>query len=293
MKGILLRRTRVGRENVNKIIDKMETDVTLFQSRKGNITPSVSGTTENDQIIRWGCTSYLHTGIKFNKTKSIKNASNKLKARKLMESADIPIPKTYSLNELTYNENIIDKLPLIGRPKKHFGGRKFFYCESIVDVRNSIRKGAEYFTEFYPKSREFRVHVAHGKVLICSEKFVDDINTKVWNLRQNDDGEFQAIRWSEIPTNIAELGINAVKVLNLDFGAVDIISEPLEEGYKPAVVLEVNTAPKLGEYGSERYAEYFDWLFRVEGKREHKEVEDYSYWRHFVWSHEALKGSDE
>lgn len=285
MNGILMK--RLSRRNVEGIIDNMNMEVVAYKSKNGKVKPEPFEIADDSKIIRWGCTSYLPDSITYNSRESIKKASDKLLTRKILKENNINIPVTYDLEDILHKEY---QLPLIARPKYHYGGKNFYFCETESQLRQAIYKGTEYFTEFYRKTREFRVHVCSGKVLICSEKFVDDINKVIWNLRVNDDGEFKAIKWSNIPVRIAKLGIDTVNALGLDFGAVDIISDPIDDNLPSEVVLEVNTAPKLGEYACERYAKYFDWLLYSEGKREIQEVcYDDGYWRGFVWSNGDLE----
>lgn len=277
-RGILAK--RVSRENVGNVIDEMGKDIELYKSNNGKITPYINN--ELDVTIRWGCTSSISSNIMYNKRTAIKKASNKLRARKIFRENEINIPKTWE------NPNNCE-FPLIARPKYHWGGKNFYYCEDKQDLYAAIREGAEYFSEFYPKTREFRVHISHGKVLICCEKFVEDKDKLIWNLRKNKDSEWQALRWSNIDPSIAKLAIQSIKALGLDYGAVDILAEPKDNRSPNAVVIEVNTAPRLGDYSSSRYAEYFDWLLHLDERKEWVDA-DYNHgWRGFVWSHEDLE----
>lgn len=275
-KGILMK--RISRKNLKNITDEMNINVNKYKSKNGDIYPFAE---ELDVLIRWGCTSYLSSKITYNNRNAIRNASNKLKARKILKENNIDIPKTW-----TNIDNC--EFPLIARPKYHYGAKNFYYCENLYELKRAVAKGAEYFSEFYPKTREFRIHACHGKILICCEKFVEDKSRKAWNLRKGG-GEWKALRWSNIPSNIAKLSIDAVQALGLDYGAVDILAEPNKDGYKDAVVCEVNTAPRLGEYSASRYAEYFDWLLKSDEKKEHVSAEYDIGWRGYVWSHEDLE----
>lgn len=256
-------RYKHSRHSIKGIVEQLD-NVDLFKSINSNLFPAPIK--EYDKLIRWGCIGSLplpSDAIQYNKPKAISAASNKLKARRTMAENSVPIPKTWGYDELP-------KFPCVGRPLRHFGGRKFFYCENEYDLKHAKRNGAEYFSEYYPKTKEYRVHVASGKVLIMAEKITPEkVNNKPWNL--NSRGvceEFSTLRWGNYPKEICGIATEATKALGLDFGAVDIMADPLEEDLPPAVVLEVNTAPKLGEYGQERYAEYFKWLFAHDEKVE-------------------------
>jgi hypothetical protein len=74
----------------------------------------------------------------------------------------------------------------------------------------------------------------------------------------------------------------------MDFGAVDIMADPLNSSLPKAVVCEVNTSPRLEGYTAERYAEYFDWLVKQNETR-HVDIPDGTEPRHYVWKHRELK----
>jgi len=287
MRNVILSRN-ISRKNVRGIMEQMEQNLFLIRSKKGRILNNVSYTPEI--VIRWGCTTTFNSNIEYNNAEAISKASNKPLARKIFKKNNIPIPATYTIEDLKYT---IPDIPLIGRKKRHWGGKNLYFCETDLDIINAITKGAVYFSEFYQKTKEYRVHVAHGKCLIVYEKTASDENEIAWNLQVDDENTFKAIRWSEINPEIAKLGIDSINILGLDYGAVDILAEPSNEHEHKAVVSEVNTAPKLKEYGATRYAEYFDWLLNKEEKREHIQT-TYDNWKGYVWTRNELKeGSDE
>jgi len=93
---------------------------------------------------------------------------------------------------------------------------------------------------------EYRVHVFKDKILQIQKKrqMTDEELTErglILNpaIKNHDNGWLFIINGFEIPEGLKEIAIKAVKKLNLDFGAVDIIYN-----FYPKV-LEVNTAPGL------------------------------------------------
>lgn len=274
-------RYKHSRNSIQNIVSKLN-NVNLFKSINNNLSPVPR--TNYDKLIRWGCIASFPlsaTSIHYNKPKSIINASNKLKARKLMQQNNVPIPDTWGKYDLP-------DFPCIGRPLRHFGGRKFFYCQNKNDWEYAKRNGAGYFSEYYPKTKEYRVHVASGKVLIMAEKLTPEHTSKQpWNLsKKGVCDEFNTLRWSGYPKEICEIATNAVGSLGLDFGAVDIMAEPKNSHSHSAVVLEVNTAPKLGPYGQDRYTEYFKWLF---AHNEYVEPFEAETQRDYWFTHEQLE----
>jgi len=279
MNGVI--RYKHSKDTIRGIIENLKTPVEIFKSVNGHKT---NRHYFYDTLVRWGCVASIDCEIEYNPAEAISNSSDKLKARRIMEQNNVAIPKTYGLAEIP------EDYPVIGRPRKHYGGNHFYFCEDFYDYVEARQNGAEYFTEFYPKTTEYRVHVAHSKVIILAEKVVDENgdNQNPWNLNENGDcKEFNTLRWGEYPHHITTLGIRAVRALGLDYGAVDILADPAYGNYPQAVVLEVNTSPLLGEYGQSRYAEYFDWLLKFPYKVSHFDInnnrhsfthEDFSYY---------------
>ena len=121
------------------------------------------------------------------------------------------------------------------------------------------------------------MHIASGKALIVAEKVVEEDKQDkiVWNLGNEGVCEdFDTLRWSEYSDveEIIKVASLATYSVGLDYGAVDIVAYPKErrEELPPVAVLEVNSAPRLEEYGISRYAEYFKWLFLHNDKAEFK-----------------------
>ena len=242
-------------------------------------------------VIRLGTYgSYVPTGEKeYNMREGIKLASNKLQARKTFIDNFIPSPKTYSKNDLRGLDYTTLNYPLILRDIKHHGGKNVKVINNYGELDNSMYETNEkvYYSEFYPKTKEYRVHVASGKAIIVAEKVVEEEkqDNVVWNL--GDEGvceEFNTLRWSEYREiePIIKTASLACKSLGLDYGAVDIVAYPndRQDELPPVAVLEVNTAPRLEEYGISRYVQYFTILLksneRVEFKSPH-ELERFSF----------------
>ena len=222
------------------------------------------------------------TDFEYNIKEGIKKCSNKLKARQIFMKNKIPTPPVYSLAEIKgmiFNddyEGINDILPLVARKERHHGGRGFKLLEDVNEVSTAIREGLDfdigYFSEFYPKQEEYRVHIASGKAIIVARKEVpeEQQSQPVWNLNDNGVCEgFNTLRWSDYRQieDIIKSASLAVNILGLDFGAVDVVARPESGAFAPAGVLEVNSAPRLEEYGIKRYSQYFKWLFLHETKK--------------------------
>ena len=112
---------------------------------KPSIVPS------EETVIRWGNTAGNFED-EINPRKAIVLTSDKYAFLRLLEENSLPIPHIGS-----------DRFPCIGRTRHHERGRGFWYCQNYLDVAHAKRKGAEYFLEFYPKTKEYRVHIGFRK----------------------------------------------------------------------------------------------------------------------------------
>lgn len=176
----------------------------------------------NSIVFRWGWYGEIDTDkstIVYNKAEAIKLSNSKGQCRKFLESKGIDVPKTYLLDEideLLANDAL--QYPIIARPEHHGQGMFLYKCENSAEIRQAIRKGATYFSEFYPKTEEYGVHIGHGKILAVVKKpEPDDRNQVAWNRAQNDK-PFEVIPFSEYKNYICKLALRAGKELSLDYG---------------------------------------------------------------------------
>lgn len=113
---------------------------------------------------------------------------------------------------------------------------------------------APLYTRYVFKEKEFRVHVVHGQVIDTQRKIKDPEREVVsWKVRSHENG-FIYVREKIMPDPVRdELAALVTNVLNLDFGAVDIIQDKKGLYY----VLEVNTAPGITGQTVLSYAKAF------------------------------------
>ena len=234
---------------------KSNTAIALGEQLGVPVVKELPENQEIKRIVRWGSTKHF-AGRQLNTAKGVSNASDKQLCRKLLRDAGLPVP----------DETETD-FPLVGRPAKHSGGRHFYYCKSLVGLRRAKRRGAVYFSKYYPKQNEYRVHVGSGKVLFMSIK-EGDKTKKIWNAHKNG-FTFRHMgrsEWldNEHLRNMARASKKALKVLGLDYGAVDILADADRIGkYRPFLICEVNTAPHLSDLALSKYVEYFKAKLRL------------------------------
>lgn len=134
----------------------------------------------------------------------------------------------------------------------------------VLKRRNEPLTAAPLYTQYVPKTDEYRIHVMEGTVIDMQRKArnMDVPNDQVnWRVRNHANG-FVFVRQNvNPPTQVIHEAVAAVNALELHFGAVDII---WNQHRNAAYVLEVNTACGLEGTTLERYAAAFRAVLRGE-----------------------------
>lgn len=126
---------------------------------------------------------------------------------------------------------------MLGRKFKHARGRDIV----LVSQHSQGIKGSNFFTELIHKEREFRLWVFRNRVLGVYMKQLrypkrdkGPLKNLVWNWKHG----YAFVFCRNAPEALNQVAVDAIRALDLDFGAVDIVEQ--DEKYS---VLEVNTAP--------------------------------------------------
>lgn len=124
----------------------------------------------------------------------------------------------------------------LGRRFKHTKGK-----DIVVYNRYPVHTDSDFVTGYIPQKAEYRVWTFRGTCLgVYQKELTYPWKAKkrpgiAWNWRRGYAFKF----FKEAPEELKQLGIGAVRALDLDFGAVDVL-QAKDGGY---YVLEVNTAP--------------------------------------------------
>ena len=162
---------------------------------------------------------------------------DKLTAMDVMRDAGVQVPRTRLLCNGPGEQWIV-------RQFQHAQGRDILTADDV------------FLVEYIPKRREVRLDMyRHGDNYLAFRLHVKqprDPREVVWN-RANCEWHTYGRRdirsqlRSDIPLNTAKFALQA---LGYDFGAVDLV----QDGDNVWYVLEVNSAPRLGEVGVRQYA---------------------------------------
>lgn len=207
-------------------------------------------------LIRWGSQApYLPPSAALsstrivNKADALAKASDKYLSLQLLRDAGVRVPNfSEDPEELQY--------PFLGRRRQHARGTDVVLVLQKGDI---LRRSRDYYVQYIPTTREFRLHVVGGKVIRTQGKFLDRPELAVPWIRNYATGyRFRAPR-RQLNGSRVEAAVNAVRALGLDFGAVDLLigNDGLE------YVLEVNTAPSCSPLTARQYVTEFQRLLNL------------------------------
>lgn len=243
----------------------------------------------NSIVVRWGTREEIETDsstVVYNQSKAIAIATDKKLSRQTFIDNNVSTPVLVTPENFSHSY-----LPIIARPLVHSKGKNFVVLNNFREFERHYNQNNEgwYYSQFINKEREFRIHCAHSKVLAVMEKSNPNNGNIAWNRAQNDTEPFEYVSWTQVDEQglkcVLEEAIKATAAVGLDMSGVDVM---LCGG--TAYVLEVNTAPTLNTspYVAERWGKYFDWLFRVETRREHFNIEGLKKGSSLIWKNFQL-----
>lgn len=222
----------------------------------------------NRIMIRWGSTYKtvkIPGSVTYNSRISTMRANNKSFARKLLADAGVNVPRAVT----PHNQDI--RYPVIARPQFHSLGENFVVIKHHRGFIGHYARYAPlnwYYSEYVDKVREFRVNVAHGKILSILEVPKGNY-TYNWNRTQTD---ILPVLLEPEQWNLAVIkeSMKAVNALRLDFAGVDVMVD--QEGIP--YIIELNPKPGMSStvYTQDRFAAYFDWLAASNTRRPHFHV---------------------
>lgn len=172
---------------------------------------------------------------------------NKLAVSLMLNEAGISIPRIFLKGEDIPD----DAFPLLARRKYHSQGRDIIYIHNRESLENDLEDFMyDFLVEYVPKKSEYRVHVLGDRVFVSVKFNKEGDGDPIIRSHKN--------KWKQIEYNgefrdeLIELGKRVMKVLQYDFGAIDIIRKG-----STLYVLEVNSAPGLEPRKLQLYADYF------------------------------------
>lgn len=216
-----------------------------------------------DVIINWGRSERRFNGEYINKPENAGLASDKRRCVEIFDNAGVPQPP-WTVSHATACEWARDGRTIVARTlARASGGRGIVLCGEgfAVDIPR-----APLYTQYIPKTDEYRVHVFRRKVIDVQVKKrrLDIPDDQVcWQIRNHSNGFIFARSEIAIPLCVADASIRAVEALGLDFGGVDVGYNAKRDKCR---VYEVNTAPGIeGTTLDNYYAAFCELLPALKG----------------------------
>jgi glutathione synthase/RimK-type ligase-like ATP-grasp enzyme len=212
----------------------------------------------DDIIINWGSTARNDNTpartVDFNIPHAVHDASNKLNFFRAM-------PEGLTPRYWTRQEDIPqDAYPIVCRTVlAGHSGAGIVVANTPADL-----VPAPLYVQYVKKESEYRIHVGKSgeDTIVISEQRKarrQDAEVVNWQIRNHQNGFIYARENIEVPESVREVARQAMRELEIDFGAVDVIYNRRQNR---AYVLEVNTAPGLEGRTVIDYADYFRRLVR-------------------------------
>lgn len=255
--NLLLRRKGTGLETLRLLHQKMQSTTMI---RNDRTTLPRGG--ENKYCFTWGYVRALPNGFTvLNPPNAVAISTNKARFRRKLWENGLTMPTTTDMIDAVSMVSSNPNNTYLIRPNSHFGGNNMVIIrpnmsldEKIAIIRREFGRGERYMSLYIDKCAEYRVFFTQGRVVYVSRKVVDDHSEIAWNVHQG--GHFENVGFRQWHPKVLAFAYKAMKLTNLDYGAVDVMTKN-DETY----VLEINTAPQLtAEYWSTCVAKAFDYM---------------------------------
>lgn len=240
---IFLRRRKLGFKSCKRVARLLSENGYNIRSRRND---KIRGFESFSTVVRWGVRSRIDADIIINRADHIALCNDKARCRYLLMENNISIPRTF------FNKFDVDTFPIIGRERYHHQGRRLKFIRTREELLSDY--SSDYWSEFIPKDREYRIFTFFSKILGMVEKIPESIARIAWN-RYGGNSKFYNIRWNNWDLSCAHEALKASRMIGIDFSGVDVISK---DG--TPYILEINSAPSLTtEYRQEIFKRGFAW----------------------------------
>ena len=213
------------------------------------VSPSYNAR-RKDVIVNWGNSAPPHfrwMEQDLNKPHAIALASNKLNTfLEFRNTGFLHVPDwTTNPNEAQHLLDLSTKVYCRKLLSSHSGN-------GIVICKDNDKLPIAPLYTFHTKHKdEYRVHVFKGRSIDVQKKKKRKNNFISNGIRNSNNGWVYCRGDIIIPTNLQSIAVEAVGLLGLDFGAVDIGHRVIDNKF---FVFEVNTAPGLEKTTLDKYA---------------------------------------
>lgn len=204
-------------------------------------------------LIRWGSRVPMGDVVLkvLNNAVSIGMASDKVRTLEILDDNGIPhVPFFTDWEEAQAYGGVV-----LGRRRRGMQGRDIvvYKPDEISEWSGFHQQGHEWYSIYQEPTREMRLHVVGDEVVRIQGKYLDfPEHARNPYVRNYANGYRFRSPSLELRESRKQWAVEAVKVLGLDFGAVDMLLFGDEE---ECSILEINTAPACSPLTISAYAE--------------------------------------
>lgn len=201
--------------------------------------------------------------VEINTVESIQNSRSKLNMKTCFKDANVPQSQWWdsltTLEEYAKEKEI--PYPILAKRIYGFKGKGMILIQKQEDLDAFKAKyqgnSGYYFEKFHSYAREYRLHVTKDGCIMAWRKLRKSDSEERWYFNSSNCnwvGEDHEL--FDRPTNwnaIEEYCVKALLSTGLDIGACDVRVQSSSKKNPGFIVIEINSAPALGENGIEIY----------------------------------------
>jgi hypothetical protein len=209
-----------------------------YRHRNGNV------------VINWGCSGNVPVQVSYNQPEAVAIATHKLRTFTAFARYNVPHPEV--TQSIAIAQEWASRGKVVGRTYET--GRQGRGC--VVYPKGSVVGQHLFYTKYFRKQREFRIHVFRGRVIFESEKLRRagaDVDPYIRSHNRGWVLAFHHLENNPVPQEVRDVAMLACAAIGLDFGAADIGWNERQG----AAVFEVNSAPGIEESTLDAYANAF------------------------------------
>ncbi len=223
----------------------------------------------NSLVVNWGASTLspviLQAGTVYvlNTPYAVRQSVDKIKSYKLLAEAGVPTLE-YTTDIAIAQQWAEGGTMVLGRENKTSGGKGISITASWQEGRQV--EPADFYTKYFPKTHEYRVHVFGGGIIDVTQKRrriePDQLNGEPRGIvqrvvRSHDNGwvhchenvHMENLIRATGPNDVGSACIAACRAIGLDFTALDVLCRFSKENpteLRDFRIAELNTAPGLG-----------------------------------------------
>lgn len=220
-------------------------------------------------IVRLGSTTTITSAFpkgvqlgrpikEINKVEAVENSRSKLRMKSCFAQHDLPQSVWWdSIDDLMTETNPIP-YPIVAKRIFGFKGHGMLLINNKEELDNFIKNtntSGYYFEEFKNYAREYRLHCTKTECFMSWRKLRKSDAKERWFFNSSNcnwiSPEHELFNRPNNWANIERDCIQAMIAVGLDIGAVDVRVQSKDN--PEYIILEVNSAPALGEQGIEIY----------------------------------------